>query len=75
MSALPFSPENRKIVMLLYRRSLKLAGDWINKRDHLRSKALEIRAQFELHKNIGNPKELNVSITWIQFYELKADNL
>jgi hypothetical protein len=56
----PFSVQNRHVVMTLYRRSLRLARDWINRRDHYRTKAQEIRAQFDLYKNVGNPKEVNV---------------
>ncbi|CDR40749.1 CYFA0S05e03994g1_1 [Cyberlindnera fabianii] len=61
-SVVPFSPQNRHVVMTLYRRSLKLAKDWINRRDHYRIKAMEIRAQFDLYKDVGNPKELRALI-------------
>lgn len=54
----PFSAANRKVVQSLYHRSLKLAFNWINRRDLYRQKAVEIRAQFDLHKDVSDPKEL-----------------
>lgn len=53
--------------MTLYRRSLILARDWINKRDHYRQKAMEIRSQFELYKDVGNPKEVEELINKTKF--------
>ncbi|GMM32780.1 hypothetical protein DASC09_001050 [Saccharomycopsis crataegensis] len=55
---LPFTEANRKIVTLFYRRSLKLAYSWINRRDLYRKKAVEIRQQFEANKQLDDPKQL-----------------
>jgi NADH dehydrogenase (ubiquinone) 1 beta subcomplex subunit 9 len=71
--SLPFSPQHRTKVMLLYRSSLKLARDWIAKRDHYRIKALEIRQQFELNSTIANPREVSqlIKATELKLYELR----
>lgn len=63
----PFSAANRKVVQSLYHRSLKLAFNWINRRDLYRQKAVEIRAQFDLHKDVSDPKELRVSEKSIKY--------
>lgn len=55
---LPFTEANRKIVTSYYRQALKLSHDWINRRDLYRLKALEIRQQFEINKDIDDPKQL-----------------
>lgn len=47
-----FSEYNRKVVSSLYRQSLRLSKNWINRRDVWRTKALEIRQQFDQNKNI-----------------------
>lgn len=57
---LPFTEANRKIVTLYYRRSLKLAYSWINKRDHFRAKAMEIRQLFEANKHVSDAKQLQI---------------
>ncbi|KAG7700692.1 hypothetical protein KL929_001637 [Ogataea haglerorum] len=56
----PFSPENIKTVASLYRRSLRTAADWINRRDFYRAKAAEIRHRFEQNRNVSDPQELKV---------------
>ncbi|ESW98664.1 hypothetical protein HPODL_05260 [Ogataea parapolymorpha DL-1] len=58
----PFSPENIKTVASLYRRSLRTAADWINRRDFYRAKAAEIRLRFEQNRNVSDPKELKAII-------------
>ncbi|ODV85229.1 hypothetical protein CANARDRAFT_28508 [[Candida] arabinofermentans NRRL YB-2248] len=55
---IPYSPENVKLVASLYRRSLRTASDWINRRDFYRAKAAEIRLRFESNKNIDDPAKL-----------------
>ncbi|AWU74426.1 hypothetical protein CAS74_004398 [Pichia kudriavzevii] len=54
----PFSPENVKLVVSLYRRSLRTARNWINQQHFYRQKAAEIRLRFDQHKNISDPVEL-----------------
>ncbi|KAG2174191.1 hypothetical protein INT43_004212 [Umbelopsis isabellina] len=53
-----FQTAHRLYVKSLYKRSLKLSLDWYIRRDLWRQKALEIRHQFELNKNVTSPKEL-----------------
>jgi NADH dehydrogenase (ubiquinone) 1 beta subcomplex subunit 9 len=53
-----FQTAHRLYVKSLYKRSLKLSLDWYIRRDLWRQKALEIRQQFELNKNVTSPKEL-----------------
>lgn len=60
MSSAPvsFQTAHRLYVKSLYKRSLKLSLDWYIRRDLWRQKALDIRHQFELNKNVTSPKEL-----------------
>lgn len=53
-----FQTAHRLYVKSLYKRSLKLSLDWYIRRDLWRQKALDIRQQFELNKNVTSPKEL-----------------
>jgi NADH dehydrogenase (ubiquinone) 1 beta subcomplex subunit 9 len=60
MSSAPvsFQTAHRLYVKSLYKRSLQLSLDWYIRRDLWRQKALDIRHQFELNKNVTSPKEL-----------------
>ncbi|KAH8554102.1 hypothetical protein BGW37DRAFT_517848 [Umbelopsis sp. PMI_123] len=60
MSSAPvsFQTAHRLYVKSLYKRSLTLSLDWYIRRDLWRQKALDIRHQFELNKNVTSPKEL-----------------
>lgn len=58
----PFSIANRKLVTSLYRRSLRTAHDWINKKDFYRLKAAEIRDRFEANRQVENPTQLKYLI-------------
>lgn len=53
--------EHKQIVQSLYRQSLRLSRDWINRRDLWRAKAIEIRQEFDEHKNITDKHEIIVS--------------
>lgn len=53
------SESNRRIVSSLYRQSLRLSKSWINRRDLYRTKALEIRAQFEANKGVKDPRQIH----------------
>lgn len=55
--AIAFQEHNRKVVSALYRQSLRMAKNWINRRDLFRQKALEIRQQFDQNKNISDRHE------------------
>jgi NADH dehydrogenase (ubiquinone) 1 beta subcomplex subunit 9 len=52
--------EHKQLVQSLYRQSLRLSRDWINRRDLWRTKALEIRQEFDEHKNITDKHEIIV---------------
>jgi len=53
-----FSALHRRYVMDLYRRMLRNSLDWHVRRDTWREEARNIRADFELHRNVRNPREL-----------------
>lgn len=54
----PFSELHRKFVMDLYRRYLRDSLNWHIRRDAWRQDAIRIRAEFEFHRHIRNPREL-----------------
>lgn len=53
-----FSQAHKAYVKALYRRYLKNSLDWVIRRDVWRDRAIEIRAEFERHRNVRNPREL-----------------
>ena len=55
----PFSQANRARVSSLYRRSLKLARDWLVQRDSWRRESMNIRQRFESNRQVQNPRLLN----------------
>ena len=55
----PFSQANRARVSSLYRRSLKLARDWLVQRDSWRRESINIRQRFESNRQVQNPRLLN----------------
>ncbi|OWB51922.1 hypothetical protein B5S33_g1907 [[Candida] boidinii] len=59
----PYSTANVKAVSSLYRRSLRAAHDWINRKDFYRSKAAEIRLKFEQNKNVEDPTQLKAILS------------
>ena len=62
MSTLPsaFTEANRRYVMSLYKRCLKLSLDWIIRRDIWRSEAIEIRQMFDANRNMNDPRQLKI---------------
>ncbi|KAF5320808.1 hypothetical protein D9619_000684 [Psilocybe cf. subviscida] len=58
MSASAFSSAHRAYVKSLYKRSLKNALDWTIRRDLWRAEALQIRAEFEVNRNVHDPRAL-----------------
>ncbi|ODQ80443.1 hypothetical protein BABINDRAFT_161382 [Babjeviella inositovora NRRL Y-12698] len=59
-TVLPFSQANKKLVCSMYRRSCKLARNWITRPDHLRAEQMQIRKQFDMNKNISDIAELQM---------------
>ncbi|SAM85464.1 related to NADH2 dehydrogenase (ubiquinone) chain CI-B22 [Ustilago bromivora] len=57
-TASTFSQAHKSYVKSLYRRYLKNSLDWCIRRDVWRDRAIEIRVEFERHRNIRNPREL-----------------
>ncbi|BFZ54461.1 hypothetical protein PYCC9005_001498 [Savitreella phatthalungensis] len=55
----PFSQANRSRVASLYKRSLKLARDWLIHRDSWRRQAMLIRERFEQNRDVHDPRLLN----------------
>ena len=53
-----FSATHTAYVKSLYRRYLRNALDWNVRRDVFRDRAIEIRVEFERHRNVRNPREL-----------------
>ncbi|PWZ01839.1 hypothetical protein BCV70DRAFT_215278 [Testicularia cyperi] len=53
-----FSAAHTAYVKSLYRRYLKNSLDWCIRRDVWRDRAIEIRVEFERHRNVRNPREL-----------------
>ncbi|KAF7332359.1 hypothetical protein MKEN_00117600 [Mycena kentingensis (nom. inval.)] len=58
MSTGAFTVAHRQYVQSLYRRRLKNSLDWTVRRDIWRGKALQIRAEFEVNRNLKDPREL-----------------
>ncbi|KAF8204640.1 hypothetical protein BJ912DRAFT_938929 [Pholiota molesta] len=58
MSVTAFSSAHRLYVKSLYKRYLKNALDWDARRDLWRSRALQIRAEFETNRNVQDPRDL-----------------
>ncbi|KAJ2931724.1 hypothetical protein H1R20_g5333, partial [Candolleomyces eurysporus] len=59
MSAIsPFTNAHRQYVKSLYRRTLKNKLDWTIRRDIWRPQALQVRAEFEKHRNVTDPRAL-----------------
>lgn len=54
---------HRRLVSSLYRQSLRLSKDWINRRDIWRVKALEIRQQFDNNKSVSDPRQIHTIIS------------
>lgn len=54
----PFSQANRSRVSSLYRRSLKLARDWLVQRESWRRESMNIRQRFEQNMAVQNPRLL-----------------
>lgn len=57
-TASAFSQAHKSYVKSLYRRTLKNSLDWCIRRDVWRDRAIEIRVEFERHRNVRNPREL-----------------
>ncbi|KAF8507590.1 hypothetical protein JB92DRAFT_2832708 [Gautieria morchelliformis] len=57
-SASPFSAAHRFYVKSLYKRFLVNSLNWTVRRDLWRPRALEIRARFELNRNVHDPRAL-----------------
>nr|CDI55574.1 conserved hypothetical protein [Melanopsichium pennsylvanicum 4] len=57
-TASAFSQAHKSYVKSLYRRYLKNSLDWCVRRDVWRDRAIEIRVEFERHRNVRNPREL-----------------
>ncbi|SYW76783.1 uncharacterized protein UHO2_05500 [Ustilago hordei] len=53
-----FSQAHKSYVKSLYRRYLNNSLDWCIRRDVWRDRAIEIRVEFERHRNVRNPREL-----------------
>lgn len=53
-----FSQAHKAYVKSLYRRYLKNSLDWVVRRDIWRDRAIEIRVEFERHREVRNPREL-----------------
>lgn len=49
-----FAADNKRVVQSLYRQSLRLTKNWVNRRDLWRQKTLEIRDQFEANKALDD---------------------
>ncbi|KAL4399343.1 mitochondrial respiratory chain complex I protein [Malassezia pachydermatis] len=60
LSAAPpaFSALHKQYVMGLYRRFLRDSLNWHIRRDTWRKDAVRIRAEFEVNRNVRNPREL-----------------
>ncbi|GJJ07146.1 hypothetical protein Clacol_001346 [Clathrus columnatus] len=56
----PFSTAHRLYVKSLYKRFLNNSLNWTIRRDLWRPRALEIRAEFERHRNVQDPRALAV---------------
>lgn len=50
---------HRRLVASLYRQSLRLSKNWINRRDIWRTKAVEIRHQFDNNKSVTDPRKIH----------------
>ncbi|KAI9209750.1 uncharacterized protein BJ171DRAFT_484898 [Polychytrium aggregatum] len=61
------SNAHRLYVQRLYRRSLRLAGDWYWQRSDFREKACVIRAHFDENKRITNPKQVERILAHTEF--------
>ncbi|KAJ7228300.1 hypothetical protein GGX14DRAFT_66610 [Mycena pura] len=57
-SANAFSSAHRQYVQSLYRRRLKNSLDWTIRRDVWRGKAMRIRAEFEVNRNVKDARQL-----------------
>ncbi|ODV59868.1 NADH dehydrogenase [ubiquinone] 1 beta subcomplex subunit 9 ASCRUDRAFT_36735 [Ascoidea rubescens DSM 1968] len=70
---LPFTAANRKLVCSYYLQSLRLARNWIFRRDLYRKQCMELRRKFDINKDVSDPKELNKIIRETQglLYELR----
>ncbi|EPQ27630.1 uncharacterized protein PFL1_04768 [Pseudozyma flocculosa PF-1] len=53
-----FSAAHKSYVKSLYRRYLRNSLDWCIRRDVWRDRAIEIRVEFEKHRNVRNPRQL-----------------
>lgn len=53
---------HRRLVSSLYRQSLRMSKNWINRRDLWRTKALEIRQQFDANKDVSDPRKIHYII-------------
>lgn len=53
---------HRRLVSSLYRQSLRTSKNWINRRDLWRTKALEIRQQFDANKDVSDPRKIHYII-------------
>ncbi|KAJ7068648.1 hypothetical protein C8F01DRAFT_1247144 [Mycena amicta] len=58
MSSGAFTTAHRQYVQSLYRRRLKNSLDWTIRRDVWRGKALQIRAEFEVNRDLKDPRLL-----------------
>lgn len=54
----PFSAAHRLYVKSLYKRVLNNSLNWTIRRDLWRPRALEIRAEFERHRHVTDPRAL-----------------
>ncbi|CAK5262563.1 unnamed protein product [Mycena citricolor] len=53
-----FATAHRQYVQSLYRRRLKNSLDWTIRRDEWRRKAMVIRAEFEINRDVTDAREL-----------------
>ncbi|KAJ7229419.1 hypothetical protein B0H12DRAFT_1147781 [Mycena haematopus] len=53
-----FTTAHRQYVQSLYKRRLKNSLDWTIRRDIWREKAMAIRAEFERHRDVKDPRQL-----------------
>jgi hypothetical protein len=64
-------PAHHLYVTRLYRRSLRLCGDWYFEKLEYREKAAMIRDMFEANRNEANPKKIEHLLQQTEYYLAK----
>ncbi|KAK9895672.1 hypothetical protein P389DRAFT_67565 [Cystobasidium minutum MCA 4210] len=73
-ATVPFTAAHRSYVKTLYRRALKDALDWYVRRDLWRNRAIEIRATFEQHRDVQDPRRVATLLQQVEKNFLKRQH-